>query len=55
MKLHNSIAEINKNWDLERGENIKLTDAKHQTSEEYYCKLRDECNALENNLECLKI
>ena len=44
---HDAIAEVNKKWGLERGENIKKTGAKHRSTQEYILWLRNECNKLE--------
>lgn len=48
LKLHNDVAKVNKKYDLERGDDINTTGAKHRTSEEYWNWLRDKCNELEN-------
>ena len=48
LKLHNDVAEVNKKYDLERGDDINTTGARHRTSEEYWNWLRDKCNELEN-------
>lgn len=48
LNLHNEVAEVNKKYDLERGEDINTTGARHRTSEEYWNWLRDKCNELEN-------
>lgn len=45
---HDAVAEVNKRWGLERGENINITKAKHRTTEEYLHDLREECNRLES-------
>ena len=52
--LHDAIAEINKKWGLERGDNIQKTGAKHRTSEEYLLWLRDECNKMETDRSNLR-
>lgn len=36
LKLHDELAEVNKKYQLERGENITRTKAKHRTLEEYH-------------------
>ena len=47
-KFHDEMAVVNKKWKLDRGEDIRLTGAKHVTSEEYWQNLRNECTRLEN-------
>ena len=49
-KLHDEVAEVNKKWRLERGDDTRLTGAKHVTSEEYWQNLREECTQLENEV-----
>ena len=46
--IHDEVAEVNKKYNLERGDDINTTGAKHRTSEEYWNWLRDKCNELEN-------
>ena len=52
--MHNEVAEVNKKWGLERGDDIRLTGAKHRTTEEYWTYLRDECSRLENQVGSLE-
>lgn len=47
-QLHNEVADVNKKWGLDRGEDINTTGAKHRTSEEYWRELRDTSTVLEN-------
>ena len=51
LSLHNEVAEINKQYGLERGTNINTTGARHRTSEEYWQWLKDRCGEMENNLQ----
>jgi len=51
LSLHNEVAEINKQYGLERGTDINTTGAKHRTSEEYWQWLKDRCGEMENNLQ----
>ena len=46
--IHDEVAEVNKKYNLERGDDINTTGARHRTSEEYWNWLRDKCNELEN-------
>ena len=39
--------EVNQKWELERGDPIEMTHAKHRTSEEYWLWLRQRCNEME--------
>ena len=48
IKLHNDFSEINKKYDLERGEPIAETNAKHRTTEEY---LKQQFLMLEDNVK----
>lgn len=50
-RLHDEVAEINKQYGLERGTDINTTGAKHRTSEEYWQWLKDRCSEMENNLQ----
>lgn len=54
LKLHDSIAEVNKKWGLDRGDDINVTHARHRTSEEYLHWLREECNEMEEKNETLE-
>lgn len=51
LSLHNEVAEINKQYGLERGTDINTTGARHRTSEEYWQWLKDRCSEMENNLQ----
>ena len=51
LSLHNEVAEINKQYGLERGTDINTTGARHRTSEEYWQWLKDRCGEMENNLQ----
>ncbi len=53
LELHNSISEINRKWDLERGEDIQVTGAKHRTTEQYFLWLHEQCNSMEKTMEGL--
>ena len=50
-RLHDEVAEINKQYGLERGTDINTTGARHRTSEEYWQWLKDRCSEMENNLQ----
>lgn len=52
--LHDEVAAINEKWNLDRGDDIKHTGAKHVASEEYWRNLRDECTRLENEKGSVK-
>lgn len=45
---HDAVAEVNKKWGLDRGDDINITKARHRTTEEYLHNLREECNRLES-------
>lgn len=47
LMYHNEVAEVNKKWNLERGDDISVTGAKHRTTEEYFRWLRQRCEELE--------
>ena len=49
-KLHDELAEINKKWGLERGDSIKVTGARHRSTEEYRRDLARQCSDAENTL-----
>lgn len=51
--MHDDLAEENKKWGLERGQDIKVTGAKHRTTEQYWKWLTDQCNKLENKKDAL--
>lgn len=44
---HDDLAEVNKKWGLERGQNVNNTGAKHRTTEQYWKWLNERCNELE--------
>ena len=48
---HNEVAAINEKWNLDRGDDIKHTGAKHVSSEDYWRNLRDECTRLEGSVD----
>lgn len=52
-KTHDAIAEVNSQFGLERGDDVRLTGAKHRTSEEYWTYIRNECTRLENKVDGL--
>ena len=54
LKTHDAVAEVNSQFGLERGNDVRLTGAKHRTSEEYWTYLRDECSRLENQVGSLE-
>ncbi len=49
--LHDDLAEVNRKWGLERGEDIYLTGARHRTTEEYHRFLRETGKELEKEIE----
>ena len=51
LSLHNEVAEINKQYGLERGTDINPTGARHRTSEEYWQWLKDKCGEMENSIQ----
>ena len=51
LSLHNEVAKINEKYGLARGADINTTGAKHRTSEEYWQWLKDQCSAMEENLQ----
>ena len=51
LSLHNEVAEINKQYGLERGTDINTTGARHRTSEEYWQWLKDRCSEMENSIQ----
>lgn len=53
-ELHNDAAEVNKRWNLDRGDDIRLTGAKHKSSEEYWQELNRKCTELEQKNDNLK-
>ena len=53
-KMHDDLAVVNKKWGLERGQDIKVTGAKHRTTEQYWKWLTSQCNKLENNKDGLE-
>ena len=54
LKLHDELAEVNKKYQLERGDDISRTKAKHRTTEEYHQwrqkELRDDVIAKQSEL-----
>lgn len=53
LRTHDAIAEVNSQFGLERGDDVRLTGAKHRTSEEYWTYVRDECSRLEKEVDGL--
>ena len=51
LSLHNEVAEINKQYGLERGTDINTTGARHRTSEEYWQWLKERCSEMENSIQ----
>lgn len=51
--MHDEVAEVNKKWGLERGDDIRLTGATHRTTEEYWTELTAECERLEGKVNGL--
>ena len=51
LSLHNEVAEINKQYGLERGTDINTTGARHRTSEEYWQWLKDRCGEMEETMQ----
>lgn len=49
-EMHNEVAVVNEKWGLERGDDVRLTGAKHRSFGEYCVWLRDECTRLENEV-----
>ena len=54
-QLHDEIAEVNKKYDLDRGDDIRLTGAKHRTTEEYHRELRNKSTELEQQIVTKKM
>lgn len=50
-QLHDELAEVNKKWGLERGDDITKTGAKHRTTEEYLRWLSAELTAGEKTVD----
>ena len=50
MKLHDEFAEVNKKYDLERGDAIAITGAKHRSTEQYHQWLDEQKEKLENDI-----
>ena len=51
--MHDEVAEVNKEWGLDRGDDIRLTGATHRTTEEYWMWLQSECERLEGDVDSL--
>lgn len=49
-RIHNELAKINAKYGLTRGTNVKVTGARHLSSEEYRRKLAEECTTLEEQI-----
>ena len=49
-QLHDEFALINKKWGLERGDDIKVTGARHRSIEEYHRFLDEQKKELENDI-----
>ena len=49
--LHDEFAKVNAKYGLERGDDIRVTGAKHRTTEEYKQWLWEECNKLEKEAD----
>lgn len=54
-QLHDELAEVNKKYDLDRGDDIRVTGAKHKSTEEYHRELRNQSTALEKQIENKKM
>lgn len=50
-ELHDEFAKVNEKYGLERGDDIRVTGAKHRTTEEYKQWLWEECNKLEKEAD----
>lgn len=50
LKLHDEFAEVNKKYDLERGDAIAITGAKHRSTEQYHQWLDEQKEKLENDI-----
>ena len=50
-ELHDEFAKVNAKYGLERGDDIRVTGAKHRTTEEYKQWLWEECNKLEKEAD----
>ena len=50
---HDDLAEVNKKWGLERGQDVNVTGAKHRTTEQYWKWLSDRCSELEKKQDGL--
>lgn len=48
--LHDAVAAVNAKWGLERGDDVRLTGARHRTSEEYWQWLKETCENLEQKV-----
>lgn len=48
--IHDEIAEVNAKWNLERGDDITITGAKHRSTEEYWMWLKKTCDELERQI-----
>lgn len=51
--MHDEVAEVNKEWGLDRGDDIRLTGATHRTTEEYWMWLQSECEILKGEVDGL--
>ena len=50
-EMHDEFAKVNEKYGLERGDDIRVTGAKHRTTEEYKQWLWEECNKLEKEAD----
>ena len=46
-QIHDEIAKVNAKWNLERGNDIRITGVRHRSSKEYWQWLKKECHRLE--------
>ena len=51
LQLHDDIAEVNQKWNLERGDDINLTGARHVDTEEYHRNLVIQNQSLKKEIE----
>ena len=51
LALHDAFAEVNRKWGLQRGDSVRETHRKHQSTEEYRRQLSGECSTLEREVD----
>ena len=50
-EMHDEFAKVNEKYGLDRGDDVRVTGAKHRTTEEYKQWLWEECNKLEKEAD----